>query len=142
MEATMFDPTTPFGARVARRLNDELIIWLTTTGADGTPQPSPVWFLWTDDQFLIYSQPNKAKLHNIQRNPRVALNFDGDGQGGNIIVFTGEARVDPEAPLASEVAAYVAKYREAIARIKMAPESFAQSYSVALRVTPTRLRGH
>jgi PPOX class probable F420-dependent enzyme len=137
----MFDQSTEFGARVARRLHDEWIIWLTTVRADGMPQPVPVWFLWDGQTFLIYSQPDTPKLRNIARNPKVALHFDGDGQGGNIVVFNGEARVDPQAPPADQVAAYVEKYREAIAQIAMTPESFARSYSVAIRVTPTRLRG-
>jgi len=40
---------------------------------------------------------DKFKLGHIEANPYVALNFDGDGLGGNIIVFTGEARLDPAA---------------------------------------------
>ncbi|WAX58089.1 hypothetical protein M6B22_04785 [Jatrophihabitans cynanchi] len=31
---------TPFGDRVRERLADEQVIWLTTVGADGTPQPA------------------------------------------------------------------------------------------------------
>ena len=47
------DPSTEFGARVERRLPDERIIWLTTVGPDNTPQPSPVWFFWDGETFLI-----------------------------------------------------------------------------------------
>jgi len=39
------DPNTPFGERVQRRLATSKVIWLTTVGADGTPQPNPVWFV-------------------------------------------------------------------------------------------------
>ena len=35
------DTTTPFGERAQRRLRDERLAWLTTTSADGTPQPVP-----------------------------------------------------------------------------------------------------
>src|SRR6478609_6474665 len=42
-------PDTEFGARVRQRLQDETLIWFTTTSADGTPQPNPVWFLWEPD---------------------------------------------------------------------------------------------
>lgn len=41
----IIDLTTEYGARVARRLQDEQVIWLTTVGRDGTPQPNPVWFI-------------------------------------------------------------------------------------------------
>lgn len=135
------DTSTAFGARVLQRLRDEQIVWLTTTGADGTPQPSPVWFLWQEGTLLIYSRPNTPKVRNIARNPRVALNFDGDGRGGDIVVFTGEARLAGDAPPADEVGAYTAKYAEGLRRIGMAPDAFAREYSTALRVTPTKVRG-
>jgi PPOX class probable F420-dependent enzyme len=137
----MIELTGDFGARVARRLEQEIIIWLTTVRADGTPQPSPVWFVWSDDALLIYSQPNKQKLRNIARSPNVALNFDGNGQGGDIVVISGQASIDPSAPPCDQVAAYVTKYRDHIIRIGYAPATFAAGYSVAIRVTPTALRG-
>lgn len=135
------DTSTAFGARVLQRLQNEQIIWLTTTGADGTPQPSPVWFLWQDGTLLIYSRPNTPKVRNIARTPRVALNFDGDGRGGDIVVFNGEARLAGDAPPADEVGAYTAKYAEGLRRIGMAPDAFAREYATALRVTPTKVRG-
>ena len=117
------------------------MIWLTTVRADGTPQPSPVWFLWVDQTVLIYSQPNKQKLRNIAQNPKVALNFKSDQDGGAIAIITGDAQIDPQVP-ADQISAYLEKYRMAIADLGSAPESFAQSYSVAIRVTPTSLRGY
>ena len=136
------DTTTAFGQRVARRLRDETIGWLTTVGADGTPQPSPIWFLWEGETALIYSQPDTPKVRNIERNPRVALNLDGDGRGGDIVVLTGEARVDRAAPAARDYPEYLEKYRQALVRIGMTPAQFAASYSVPIRMTPAKLRGH
>jgi PPOX class probable F420-dependent enzyme len=96
----------------------------------------------TVQTFLIYSRPGTAKLRHIAERPQVALNLDGDGQGGDIVVFTGQAGIDPHAPPADQVPAYVAKYQPGFARIRMTPAEFARSYSVALRVTPLKLRGH
>src|SRR5262245_47980357 len=128
-ETAMLDLSGDFGARVTRRLRDELIIWLTTVGPDLTPQPSPVWFLWDGAALLIYSRPNKPKLRNIARHPRVSLTFDGDGRGGDIIVLTGTARIDENAARADAVPAYVEKYRQRIAGIGLTPAQFAQAYS-------------
>jgi len=136
------DPTTEYGARVARRLAGDLVIWLTTVRADMTPDPSLVWFWWDGATLLIYSQPNKQKLRNIARNPTVALNFDSDGQGGNVIVITGTARIDEQAPRVHQQPEYAAKYAAKIKGMRLTAESFGQSYSVAIRVTPTKLRGH
>ena len=55
MDSVMPDPSTPFGERIARRLREEHLIWLTTVDAFGTPQPNPVWFLWDGDTVLIYN---------------------------------------------------------------------------------------
>jgi PPOX class probable F420-dependent enzyme len=140
--AIQLDTSTEFGLRVERRLRDEPLIWLTTISADGTPQPSPVWFLWDGEGVLIYSRPNTPKLRHIERNPRVALNLDGDGRGGDIVILTGQAALAPDAPPADRVPEYVRKYAWGFARIKMTAEQFGQTYSVAIRVTPTRLRGH
>jgi PPOX class probable F420-dependent enzyme len=136
------DTTTEFGARAARRLRDELIGWLVTVGTDQTPQPVPVWFLWDGQTCLLYSQPDTGKLRNLARNPRVALHLDGDGRGGDIVILTGEARVVTDVPPANQVPAYVEKYRQGMTRIGLTPDTFAQTYSVALRITPTRLHGH
>src|SRR6478672_6472584 len=130
------DTTTDFGKRVERRLREETIIWLTTVRRYGTPQPAPVWFLWDGESVLMYSRPNQQKQRNIERSPKVSLHFDGDGHGGDIIVITGEARVVPDAPLATDVPEYVAKYAAPIKRIGMDAASFAQAYSVAIRITP------
>ncbi len=136
------DLTTDFGKRVERRLHEETIVWLTTVRRDGTPQPAPVWFLWDNGTVLMYSRPNQQKQRNIAHSAKVSLNFDGDGDGSDIIVLTGEAQIVANAPPATDVAAYIEKYAEPITHIGMTPETFAAAYSVAIRITPTDMRGH
>ncbi len=117
MSSVMPPESTPFGERVARRLREEPIVWLTSVDGNGTPQPNPVWFLWDGSAVLVYSLTDAARNRHISRNPRVALNFDGDGKGGNIIVITGEARIVTDVPPADQYPEYVAKYkvRQAVA---------------------------
>jgi len=68
------DPTTPFGERVRRRLREEEIIWITTVGKDGTPQPNPVGFLLQDDNsILIYNEVKANRINHVVDRPRVAL---------------------------------------------------------------------
>ena len=138
------DSSTPFGERVARRLRDERLIWLTTVDAKGMPQPAPVWFLWDDatSTILIYSLTGAKRLAHMQQNPWVSLNFDGNGSGGDIIVITGQARVSSDDPPADRLPAYVEKYRDFIARSFGTPANFASRYSVTLRIRPTAIRGH
>jgi PPOX class probable F420-dependent enzyme len=135
------DLSTEFGAQVANRLRDEQIIWLTTTSRDGTPQPNPVWFLWTNDQLMIFSEPGKAKVNNLVRNPRVSLNFNSDGDGGNIAVITGAAALDETGYTDDEISAYVAKYTEGMKSLGLTLETMVAQYSTVIRVTPEKLRG-
>ena len=141
MSSVLPDPTTPFGQRVAERLEHEHLIWLTTTSADGTPQPNPVWFLWDGDTMLIYNKTDARRLTHIQRNPHISLNFDGNGRGGDIIVLTGTARLTSDDPSPDQHPRYVEKYHERIARSFHTPERFATLYPIPVRITITKVRG-
>jgi PPOX class probable F420-dependent enzyme len=117
-------------------------VWMTTVTPAGAPLPSPVWFIWDgDDSVAMYSMPG-ARVRNIEANPRATLNFDGDGGGGDIVVLAGEAAIDRDMPPADQSDAYLAKYDEHITRIGMSPETFAQRYSVPVRIRLRAVRGH
>jgi len=135
------DTSTDFGKRIARQLDDEIVVWLTTVGKTGTPAPTPVWFLWHDGELLISSQRDKAKLRNIAARPQVALNFNATHTGGDVGVISGTAVID-EQPISGEaLAAYNAKYADEIAGLGMTTDGFHQDYSVLIRITPQKLRG-
>jgi PPOX class probable F420-dependent enzyme len=134
----VLDTTTEAGGRAERRLREEEIAWLTTVRSDGQPQSVPVWFFRDGEKFLVYSQPGRQKLRNIERNPQVDLNLNSNAQGGDVVRVEGTAKIVEDAPPATEVPEYVEKYRDAIARIGFDPDGFARAFSVAIQVTPTR----
>ena len=137
----MLDFTTEYGIRVNQRLESDQIIWLTTVGGDGTPQPRPVWFFWDGTSVHIYSRLNTRKLSHIARSQKVALNLNSDPDAHEVAVLTGVARIDTAPTPADKHAEYLEKYRRGIAGLGMTPEGFANDYSVAITVTPTRMRG-
>lgn len=138
----MMDFTTKFGLIAKRHLENEYVIWLTTIDSKLRPQPRPVWFIWDDDSFLIFSQVIAYKVKHIQNNPKVALHFNTDETGDkHVIVFVGEASIDSNSPPAHEVSAYFEKYKDGIASLEMSPEEFSREYSIAIRIRPTELRG-
>jgi PPOX class probable F420-dependent enzyme len=137
------DESSAFGARAAQRLRDEVVIWLTTVSASGAPLPAPVWFWWDEPgSIVMFSRAGTPRTRNLEANPRVSLHFDGNGRGGDIVVLSGVASVDPSGRPASAVDAYVEKYAEHIARIGHDPESFSTAYPVPVTIELTRLRGH
>jgi len=125
--------------QVQQRLQETVIIWLTTVGADGTPHPNPVWFYWDGKIFFIHSQPTSTKLKNISRNPRVSLNLEGsDELGDDIVIAVGSAQIEKN-PRHLEPG-YAEKYVEHIRNLGMTTEEFEQDYSVLIKVTPTKFR--
>jgi hypothetical protein len=38
----------------AKRVRDELIVWLTTGGRQGQPQSTPVWFWWDGEDVVVF----------------------------------------------------------------------------------------
>ena len=137
----MVDFTSRIGRHVNRRLRQERVIWLTTVDEQNAPQPRPVWFHWDGATILIFSQKSKAKLRHVAHNPRVSLNFNTDGDGGDVVVVLGEAKILDSPSDESRVKSYLRKYREGIKSIGMTVPEFSESYSVPILVTPQHLRG-
>ena len=137
----MFDIPAKLRATVKRRLKEEYVIWLTTVGSDLTPQPRPVWFIWDNDSFLIYSQAKAFKVRHVEQHPAVALHFNADDQAEqDVVIFIGEAHIDHHAPQPDQSAAYMKKYASGIKDLGSTAEGFSGEYSVAIRIKPLALR--
>lgn len=139
---------TEFGQLAERRLREEPVIWLVTVRSDGTPVPSPVWFYWDGESVLIYSRPAAGKVRNIQRNSRVSLHFDHRGtphgeRGGNVVILSGDARIAGDEPPLTANPGVLRKYEESglVEQSGSTLEDLARAFSVAIRITPTALRG-
>jgi PPOX class probable F420-dependent enzyme len=139
---SVIDQSTEFGIRAARHLREESVVWMTTTSRSGAPLPSPVWFLWDQDEAVLIYSKMSARIRNLAANHHVSLNFAGDGNGGDIVILSGTAVEVPTAPTADHNQAYLAKYRDRILGNGWTPESFAEDYRVPVRVTLTGIRGH
>src|SRR4051794_37778276 len=139
----MVDTSTEFGAKAAQRLREEGILWLVTVRHDRLPQPSPVWFHWDGETILIYSRPDTQKLRNIARSAKVSLHLNCDPWGYDVVIITGDARIDASAPLVREVPTFVQKYVHDLQSAKSMADfdRIMDGYTVAIRVTPTGLRG-
>jgi PPOX class probable F420-dependent enzyme len=141
MPFTLPSPETEYGARIAKRLNEEITVWLTSVDANGVPQPNPIWFLWDGQSVLFYSLNEAARLKHIAINPHVSLNFDTDGEGDDLVILTGHIRQASDVPSVDQNAAYLAKYGERIKQLFGEPAGMAAKYSVALRFDPEKVRG-
>ena len=73
---------------------------LVTINPDGTPQVTGVWVAVSEagDELLVASLGARRKLANVERDPRVAVSFEGGGENAlrlrNYLVVHGRARVE------------------------------------------------
>jgi PPOX class probable F420-dependent enzyme len=139
----LLDKSTAAGANAGRRLGSEYMIWLTTVRSDGVPQPSGVWFHWDGEDVLVFSEPNAPKIRNIRRNPRVALNLDGDGTGGGLVIIAGVARILLDSPDPPRLTPYRQKYAHlSHNNLGIDVEEMLRRFSAAIVITPTRYLAH
>lgn len=71
---------------------------LVTVNEDGSPQLAVVWVGLDGDELVsAHLDGRQRKLHNIRRDPRVALSFEAEGDNGigmrNYLVVHGRARI-------------------------------------------------
>jgi PPOX class probable F420-dependent enzyme len=131
---------TDLGDRLRRHLEQDRVVWLTTVGADGTPQPNPVWFIVGGDDILVWNAVRAHRLNHVRSRPRVALNFNSTRTGGDILIITGDAHLDESAPLPHEVPAYVEKYGADMKSISGSEHAFSRAYPHLLRIRPDGVR--
>jgi PPOX class probable F420-dependent enzyme len=54
-------------------LSDRHVAVLVTIGVDGSPMPTPIWYLYRGGVFYFRTASNAIKTENIRRDPRVSI---------------------------------------------------------------------
>jgi PPOX class probable F420-dependent enzyme len=134
----VFDSGSELDTHARHRLATDMMGWLTTVTPDGQPQTFPMWFLWEDEEILIYSDRRAKRNGNVRANPRVSLVLQGDLKGNDVVMIEGEARIDDAAPPPAEHVAFQAKYGASIVETFNSPEEHDERYNVPIRIRPTR----
>lgn len=124
---------------VARRLDKDRIIWLTTVRADGQPQSAPVWYLQEGEEILVWSFDG-ARITNLQQNAKVTLHLNDNGRGDDIVIIEAEASIDPALGPGSANPDFARRYQRLLDSFNRNWEWFDRDYPVPLRIRPTRIR--
>ena len=137
------DEGTHFGARAARHLREDLVIWLTTVSATGASAPNTVWFFWNGAATVpMYSLPDAGQVGHLEANPegiaelrrgrhRRRHRILADGRRG--AARSASRRPGPGVP---------GQVRRAHPSDRLHAERFARHYSLPVTMTLTRLREH
>ena len=82
---------------------------MATIRANGTSQLTPVWFYWNGEQFYISITTERAKYHNLVRDPRMSLCID-DVTGFTYVTAEGKAEIR-EQDIWEDTSKILVKYR-------------------------------
>ena len=134
------DTTTDLAAaRVDRFLQEEPVVWLSTVRPDGAPHLVPTWFAWDGETIEIRSKPGAQKVRNLRADGRAMLAIgDAEADFDVSLLEAGADLEDGGLPLS---ATFEAKYAARIERLGLSPEQFAATYSLTIRLTPTKALG-
>lgn len=140
---------TPPAARAAAAppqaeaaLRHDPVVWLSTVRQDGRPHLVPVWFHWDGERILAFSKPRAQKVENLRGRPRVMLAVGTPGPDFDVelIEATAELPEEPASRLMPD--GFGRKYRDLLRRAGITAERFAEVYSQAIVLRPTRFLGY
>jgi PPOX class probable F420-dependent enzyme len=137
-------PAVADGATAAAdaALRSDPVAWLSTVRADGRPHLVPVWFHWDGEQIVAFSKPRARKVENLRGRPSVMLAIGTPGPDFEVELIEAVAEL-PDAPSASLMPeGFAHKYRELLRRAGLTAQRFAEVYSQAIVLRPTRFLGY
>jgi PPOX class probable F420-dependent enzyme len=112
---------------------------LVTTGADGAPVPTPIWYLFRDGLFYFRTEANAIKTQNVRRDPRVAVCVQEERAPYKAVIVHGAAEIREEpAWLARAIPRHYLGFAGAMGYERTAREAIERGPSVAIVVRPER----
>ena len=139
VDSSPWDPSSEFGGRIERLLRDEALLWITHVNSRCAPVTNAVWFMWDGTSVIVYNQPTSLRVRALPNNPKVTVHFNSDFHGLETTIIAGRAEVAET--LAADRSAYFKKYEKAIEQLHLGVDFF-ESYSVPVKIVPTRSYGY
>lgn len=136
----MSRPRNPDATRTA--LRDDPVVWLSSVQRNGRPHLVPVWFCWDGERIVAFSKPGARKVENLRGRPDVMLAVGTPGPEFDVELIEATAEL-PEAPSSALMPAdFGRKYAELLRRAGLTVQRFAEVYSQAIVLKPTRFLGY
>jgi PPOX class probable F420-dependent enzyme len=131
-------------ARMSKRQRDQFlagrrIAVLVTIAPDGTPVPTPIWYLWRNGAFFFRTSAEGLKTENIRRDPRVSICVQDERPPYKALVAYGKASIEQsDARLEREIPRHYLGAIGAIGYRAAAQEAIQQGPEITLVVRPDR----
>ena len=112
-----------------------------TTRADGSPQLSPVWYVYDGGRLYISVGAGTAKHHNLRRDPRVSVCIDGCHPDTRAVMIYGTAQVveDDESLIGEMRWRIIRQYYETEEEARRYADEVRDFASVLLIITPHKI---
>lgn len=139
---TLFDAQNPGHQKALGKLANDHIGWLTTVRSSGRPHSVPVWFLWHDDQILIFSEEKTQKIRNLHHSGDVVFSLESGQSGSDVAILDGNAVISDQnvaawLPMIGKV--YGTKYAEGLQGQGLTLDSMAAQFDQGIVITPTKV---
>jgi PPOX class probable F420-dependent enzyme len=125
----------PAGARAF--VEEPRFAVLGTINKDGSPQMTVVWYELQGDTILMNTAAGRRKVHNLERDPRVALTIEN---AYRYVTLYGRATLEDDQEVAlSDIRHLAIRYQGEQEGQRLVDEEFGKEQRVSIRVSIERV---
>jgi PPOX class probable F420-dependent enzyme len=123
-------------SKVESFLNGTHFAKLATLNKSGSPQLTPIWYMYDGGKIIINTAAGRVKHRNVLRDPRVALLVDEEYR---YVSISGRARVAKERDPNKDIETLAMKYTGEQKGRKAARETYWKQERVSIEIVPERV---
>lgn len=106
---------------------------LGTTGRDGSPHVTPIWYSYENGKFMINTAPERVKSRNMKRDQRVSFLVD---DGYDYVMVKGTARASTVRDPQKDIEALAVRYHGKEKGEQQARDVFQKMRRITFEITP------
>ena len=121
-------------------LSSDLLMRLGYIGPSSQPKVVPIWYQYSEGEFIVVTGPKADKVRSLRKRPKVAITIDSDKPPYKVLMVDGLATVEEVDGMAPEYDAIVRKHLGAAADGYLARMKGRVKRQVRIRIQPTGWR--